>query len=232
MTQMATPETQTPPQWEGQEHQFLDYQLAVVHFIYSFSWDVTKRTWSTLRSDLAAKNWNRCQLHERVLSADGDVISSYQPSLVGKTIVLEKAGDVVTDATLLIPIENYQGTRLRACRKLTAPLKYAVRLFDNGSGILTFSVHLSNQDCTFENIHLALHLANNVDYGKEPLDSRPHLTNTFIELPTPAKPDEDSLLPASDEDSLTFSSGYCSLHDLFRRWIVHRNNRKRSINPI
>lgn len=230
--------TQIPPQWEGQEHPFLSYNRAVIHFIYSFSWDVTKRTWSDLRTDLDAKKWRTRQLHERAFSAEGDLVNSYQPGLVCQTMVLEKSGEVAKEATLISPIEQYQDKDLKKVRSLTVPMKYIVRLFDNGSGIVTFSVPLSEATCTldkndtciaeknkrfFENIHLVLHLANNVDYGEEPVHSHTQLTSTFIKLPANSIMATDSLLPVSDKECLTFSAGYCSLHDLFRRWVLSDN---------
>jgi hypothetical protein len=37
------PNTYKEDQWEGREHRFLDYQEVIVHFIYSFGWDITAR---------------------------------------------------------------------------------------------------------------------------------------------------------------------------------------------
>lgn len=236
---METSLKSTPPQWEGQEHSFLGYDRAVVHFIYSFSWDITTTAWSDLNADLKAKGWNTRQLHERAFSSDGDVIYSYQPGLVGQTKVLERVGDFAGGLTLLVPIQTYQDKKLGECRRLTVPVKYTIRLFDNGSGILTFSVHLSVANANvpaagqstapsgldqsqrfFQNIHWVLHLANNVDYGVEPVHVHSQLTSTFIQLPSSQTNLADTLLPAEPGECLTFGDGYCSLHDLFRRWLL------------
>lgn len=226
------PDPATPPQFEGQEHEFLDYQLVVVHFIYSFSWDVTNRTWQSLKDDLVvgkhqddgapkAKEWKERQLHERLFAANAELANSYQPNLVGKTTVFEKTGNVASNATLLSPLEEPDGLTLKACRKLTVPLRYTIRLFDNGSGTCTFAAQLSKELATFENIHLVLHLANNVDFGEAPVSSSHLLTNTFLQIPNKYEGGRDeSLLPRGTEYSYTYGSGYCSLHDLFRRWIV------------
>lgn len=229
------PDLATPPQFEGQEHQFLDYQLVVVHFIYSFSWDVTDRTWESLKNDLlgtlqpdgtrkSAKMWKELKLHERAFAATDESAQSYQPSLVGRTTVLERTGNVASAATLLSPMEEPDGLTLKDHRKLTVPLKYTVRLFDNGSGTCTFAAHLSKECATFENIHLVLHLANNVDFGEERYGSHV-LTNTFLQILSKQEArKDDSLFPRSPECSYTRASGYCSLHDLFRRWIVDPPN--------
>jgi hypothetical protein len=228
---MPTHDIYLAAQWEGKEHDFLAYQAAIIQFIYSFSWDITKRSWEILRNDLlgdapgSGKGWCERPLHERSCVPHANEAASYQPNLVGKTTVLERAGTIGPCLTLLSPAEEYQGVALGKCHKLNARIDYTIRFFDNGSGICTFAAHLPRDPRpTFEHLHLALHLANNVSLGTQPKVMRHHLTNTFIQLvsdhPLTSVPTQDSLLPTDSLQSATYAHGYCSLHDLFRRFLI------------
>ncbi len=228
------PNNSKEEQWEGREHHFLDYQEVIVHFIYSFAWDITARTWPELETELvsqdqsneggnAGKGWTRRQLHSRAMFADKKVYS-YQPSLVGKTFVLEKSGTLASQATVLSPKELYQGAALPQCHELNLGLDYCLRLFDNGSGICTFAARFIPKHPkdfeAFQDIHRVLHLANNLaardDCQGEPL----FLTNSFIKLPKNLPDANDSLFPSRGRGITSSDGHYCSLHDLFRRWLV------------
>lgn len=223
-------------QYEGLEHEFLRYEEVYVHFIYSFSWDISKTSWEDLRRDLVSrggaggpgrsgtKGWQERQLHERTLgdTSENSVTPNYQPNLVTKSTVLEMEGTIGSGTTLLVPVEQYTGVTLKECRKLPVDLSYTVRLSDNGGGTCTFLARLRDAVASFENIHLAIHLAHNVDLGDEPVVAHCHLTNTFIQIPRKSKSRTDhSPFPQNKDESYTFEEGYCSLHDLFRRLLTH-----------
>jgi len=237
------PKVRMEQQYEGQEHEFLEYEEALVYFIYSFSWD-NSITWEGLKKDLlrggkgeiledgslSRKGWRMRRLHERVLWDSGEVGPTYQPTLVTRKYVLERTyplGSLV----LLVPNEPYSGINIRECRKLTVDAEYTVRLFENGGAICTFTIHLPTEVANFENIHSVLHLAHNVDLGREPDGQQVHLTNAFIEIPSKRTRQADlSLFPKEKGDSYATDSGknFCSLHDLFRKLL----NRKLSWTPV
>lgn len=215
-----------------QEHQFLNYQRVHIHFIYSFTWDISKATWNELQRDLLGesddpsnvkapshKGWKLRRLHERGLE-DGEVGlgPTYQPNLVTQKDVLEKNGLIADCAIILVPIEEYRGIAVGKCVEIPISLKYTVRVFDNGGATCTFEATLKEEATNFENIHMVLHLAQNVDFGD--VSDSPHkfLTNAFIKTPLPEGTRYDhTLLPETPEDSYWYENGYCTLHDLFRR---------------
>jgi hypothetical protein len=224
-------------QYEGQEHQFLDYEEAFVYFIYSFSWDISI-TWAGLKGDLlrgaknqiledgslSRKGWRMRRLHERVLWDSGELGPTYQPTLVTRKYVMERTNSL-GNLVLLIPVEEYSGINIGECRKLTVNAEYTVRLFENGGAVCTFIMHLPKGATNFENIHSVLHLAHNVDLGREPDGLQRHLTNAFIKLPSKKSRQSDlSLFPKQKGDSYATDSGkdFCSLHDLFRRLLNRR----------
>ncbi len=227
----------TTQQYEGQEHQFLDYQEVYIYFIYSFTWDINI-SWETLQRDLlqdaageickhgtSVKGWKWRRLHDRVLwDLNRDMGPTYQPSLVTKKIVLERSRRIAQNIILLVPIKEYRGLnigeRLEDRRELPVSLEYTVRLFENGGATCTFAVHLPKDLATFENIHSVLHLAHNVDLGCEPDGHQNHLTNAFIKLPEAEIEGMDSsLFPQEEGDSYAVNAqkDFCFLHDLFRR---------------
>ena len=224
-------------QYEGQEHQFLDYEEAFVYFIYSFSWDISI-TWEGLKEDLlhgtknqiledgslSRKGWRMRRLHERVLWDDsGKLGPTYQPTLVTRKYVLERTSSL-GKLVLLVPVKEYSGINISECRELTVDAECTVRLFENGGAICTFTMHLSQDIANFENIHSVLHLAHNVDLGREPDGHQRHLTYSFIKLPSKARQADLSLFPVEPGDSYATDSGkdFCSLHDLFRRLLTRK----------
>lgn len=227
-----------PQQYEGQEHQFLTYEDVYVHFIYSFSWDLEKKSWADWNDDLLYRHksrekqgkpgngWQKRLLHERSLRLfEKDVRPTYQPSLVTKAAVLQRTQTIMDGLTVLVPIEQYDGVQLKGCRELPINLSYTIRLFQNGTATCTFVVHLLKQHANFENIHFVLRLAHNVDLGYEPERHHVCLTNSFLNLPDgPNRRGDNSLFPTDKTESATYEEGYCSLHDLFRRLLRHSHN--------
>jgi hypothetical protein len=218
----------TPPQHEGQEHHFLDYQHVDVYFVYSLVWNTNEISWDKLCDDFNQKgSWILPRLHDRAVCHDDvQLVANYQPSLVSKRRVLERNQLVEKNATLILPIiPNCPLTDDRH-RKVTLDLGYTIRIFHNGAMTCTFRACLKKEPdddnaSMFEKIHAVLHLARNVDYvscehghGRAERERWDHLTDAYLlsKDNKPSNSEEDrSFWPNNNE--------YCTLHDLFRTLI-------------
>ncbi len=222
---------QAQDQFEGKEHQFLDYQNVHIHFIYSFSWDCNAQSWETLCKGFASinpdKSWKRFRIHERTLHlGEFQLTANYQPSLVSTRAVIERSGMILKNATLIIPLEQgFPDSNIKH-HKFQFSLGYTIRFFDDGASVCTFFTrfdkeHPDDNLTMFEKIHALLHLARNVDYnfeknGRDPKkeNSIQHLTDAYFIIPVGSLP--------NDEDWSWFpeNSRYCTLHDLFRKFLT------------
>ncbi|MCR4344954.1 MAG: hypothetical protein NUV44_09345 [Candidatus Scalindua sp.] len=152
--------------------QFLKYDNAQIHFIYSFSWDLTKIKFNDLVSDLKAKEpvdefemdkWHKLKLHHRPLSwRDEHQVAYYQPNLVSnKLYALHRSGIIDEAAEIRVPYKP--GSDPKNSKKLSLPIDYNLRLYESGAGTCTFTIDLSKPNkVTFESINHVIHLAHNV----------------------------------------------------------------------
>lgn len=202
-------------------HRFLDYNSVYVHFIYAFTWDISKITWIKLGDQLKEQNkeggeiWKQCQLHERQFSwEESQENSTYQPTLVTQKSVFEITKLIGEKINLLIPSENGKESKIwsKKHKIINVGLKFTIRLLDNGVATCTFVAKLDGQNgektATFENIHYVQHLAHNVDSSDESKKDLKRLTYTYIEIPSSKLSQQTSeLFPQKKE--------YCSLHEIF-----------------
>jgi hypothetical protein len=212
-------------QREGQEHVFLDYKTATVYFVYTFSWDLGSSTFKHLRDKLESPHglWVQRLLHERSMWPADPVAPAYQPNLVTRSAVLEYSEEIGSIA-VIVPTASHRGIKLAAREKFRVQLSYTARIFDNGSGTCTFAARLLEAELpdpttSFTRIHHVLHLAHNVDHGRDDDWDRVHLTNSYISVPKRGQP-KHTLFPTSKQESHSFTGGYCSLHDLFRKFLL------------
>jgi hypothetical protein len=207
-------------------HRFLDYNSVYVHFIYAFTWDISKITWEKLGDQLKEQSkgreelWEQRQLHERQFSwGEAQSNATYQPTLVTQKSVFEITKIIGENINLLIPSENGKESKIwkKKHKTINVGLKFTTRLFDNGVATCTFVVKLDDKDLVnldeknaiFENIHYVQHLAHNVDSSDESRNKSKHLTYSYIEIPSSKLSQNNSeLFPQKKEQ-------YCSLHEIY-----------------
>lgn len=229
---MADDFRHTEQQHEGQEHLFLDYRHVDIYFIYSFTWDMSARSWDELCKDLVGnvseteKGWTLSQLHDRnIYDNNAQLMASYQPSLLSQRQVLERHHTIQKQATLILPMKTSVSVTDSVQRRIQFCFSYTLRIFDNGTCTCTFQscLHKKSDDDNgemFEKIHAFLRLAKNVDYQcPDFLDNANtekqigHLTDAYLLIPSEVSHD-------ADEDWSLYPKGeYCSLHNLFNRML-------------
>ena len=169
---------------------FLNYKDVQIHFVYSFSWDLTKAKFDDLISNLKVTEssdefkinaWHKLKLHHRPLSWKTEHQGAYyQPNLISnKLYTLHRSGIIDENAEIYVPYELKNGTvkDLKKCKILSLRIEYNIRLFESGAGTCTFTIYLSQLNkITFEDINHVIHLAQNV----QQIANSNHATNSFL----------------------------------------------------
>lgn len=176
-----------------QKHTYLNYQKVIINYIFSFSWDIIEFDFNTIQEKLLKNNtenpshwkWKSKSLHERHFwGINEDENASYHPTIVSKNLRSLISSELMTkDVNIVAPY--YNKNKERDYKKMKGDLYFDTRLFENGTGTITFSIildedELSGSDAaSFEKIMLAQHLATSIDNNK---DSKKHITDSFIKV--------------------------------------------------
>lgn len=150
---------------------FLDYRKVYVHFIYSFAWDVTKKSFDDLWAELVTKGWKKERLHQRYIGFNGrgQQYGAYQPSLLtGGQHFLHTSDSMSDHLDVITPVasswwkDHNLGKDSTPCK---VSIKYYLRILENGAGVCTLTVCLKGSQANFSNIHRVLRLGQNVLLG-------------------------------------------------------------------
>lgn len=183
------------------DHVFLNYQKAVINFVFSFSWDVINDTFENIEKKLVEKHWKPLPLFKRpIWWVEENDQASYHPTIVTDNLrVLHYSGTIGDQISILVPINKNKGKeKLDKLKYEEFPtsIKYDFRLFENGTGICNFSIQCENSDNSkksslsfFDKIMSLQHLATSIasftekisGSDKELLEKK-HLTRSYIKL--------------------------------------------------
>src|SRR5437868_7716605 len=167
------------------KQQFLDYKHVHVHFIFSFTWDITQVKFIDLKKTLqeADKRWGSYHIHERpIIWAKKKFHSYYQPNLISENIKVLQINDTLANkAIICVPAEEFKDQKLNRHDKIEANIQYTLRIFENGTGTFTFIVCLDKKFASFKNIHRTMRLAPNIADNKSMNYAQSFLLNNFIE---------------------------------------------------
>lgn len=159
---------------------FLNYEHVHVHFIYSFTWDITKLKFDKLKTKLTKNKktkWEECLIYERPINWRNRKLNHYyHPNLISENKnVLQKNVFLKEINTVCIPIEPYMDSNVKKYISLPINLQYTIRLFENGTGTCTFICCLDKREANFTNIHRILRLSPNISNK-----SNSNFTDSFI----------------------------------------------------
>lgn len=209
-------------QHEGQEHKFLDYEYAHFHFIYSFRWDIVKYNWVDLINKLEPEkiqNWVIRPLHERVIDFRDKLLNqNYQPDLLFKEFVCENRGIIFKSCSLRLPLSSENQENEIEYEDFIVDLGYCIRIFKDGSGVVTFKVILNEENISFRNIHAVLHLVQNVDLVNDSRKNKLDDGITSSYFLNPLKYKENNKSEIIDPELIPDIEKF-RLHDIFRHLI-------------
>jgi hypothetical protein len=177
------------------EHNFLNYKKAIINFIFSFSWDVTKYSFDDIKNILCGNNdrvWKVLPLYKRPLCwVNDNVQASYHPTIVSDNLqVIYHSNKLEGEINVIIPIKKIDGIKLKIIefKEITCRLSYDIRIFENGTGTCTFSFlsTKTEHNIDFEKILLIQHLATSItplaskSNAEDELLAQKHLTHSYI----------------------------------------------------
>lgn len=221
-------------------HEFLDYQRADLHFVYSFLWKTT----TPIKSDIFSKGltedneskWATPAIHERIIDGIGDDheeapwIGAYHPNYVFERKCIEVNGSFSSvdeqsnNAWLVVPMrlgsklpKKGERTQLigakgrNQCIVHPILVNWTMRLFDSGAATITVRVCL-NDLRSFEDTSYRFSLIHWVLRLTPNLDVEPEAHNGVAI--------EDSEFPITDSFIYTPDLGTCRLFELM---LFHRD---------
>jgi hypothetical protein len=172
----------------------LAYKNAYVSFIYSFSWDVTKRRFADLAKELELRGWKKDKLHQRHMDFNGKnrTYGAYRPSLLtGCQDAVYHTHEIPSGLEVITPLEDdWHDDGTYRTRRCPVAIKYYIRFLENGAGVCNLSVGLSEGTATFENIHSVLHLGDNLSFDLREEKAKPPHVCSYLRMPKdPTDPD-------------------------------------------
>jgi hypothetical protein len=164
----------------------LYYDNAYINFMYSFAWDLTKKSFRRVSDELLAKGWKAEKLHQRYMDFNGKnrKYGAYRPSLMtGCQSALYVTCEASHALEVVTPLKDeWQQPANRGVQEYAAScpvmLKYYMRLLENGAGVCTLTIGISNPHATFANIQRVLHLGENLSFdARSEGDKTPRATS-------------------------------------------------------
>lgn len=177
-----------------QKHTYLNYQKVIINYIFSFSWDIIKYDFNTVQIKLLKNNidnpthwkWYSKSLHDRHFWGISDNESaSYHPTIVSKNLRSLISREKIANKISIVAPYYDKNNELSKNKEIIGELYFDIRLFENGTGTITFSIILNdselndNDSKSFEKVMLAQHLATSIDSNK---DSTKHITDSFLKV--------------------------------------------------
>ena len=204
-----------------ENHEFLDYKKVIINFVFSFSWDIIKYSYDDIKKELTANDeWHHVLLYKRPLWwVNSDIQASYHPTIIADNLqVLHKRGVIDESVTVIAPCNKTDGKHKDELtyKEINASLNYDIRIYENGTGIFTFSFYSdkAKHEIDFEKILLLQHLATSISHLKSNDDDielieQKHLTHSYLKVSENIK----KYYNLSDKDKIYLAELYFTILD-------------------